>query len=72
MASQRCEKLDDAAQVATILGPLVAATRAMMWTGQANKATAGYRNSSAFGHTPDVVFEIAEPAPDSPERPREV
>src|SRR5207302_2957801 len=71
----RCgvEKLDDAAQVATVLGPLVTATRetgaAMLWTGQANKGTASYRNSSAFGHTPDVVFEILEPAsPDSPER----
>src|SRR2546425_858935 len=70
----RCgvEKLDDAAQVGAVLGPLASATRetgaAMIWTGQANKATGSYRNSSAFGHTPDVVFEIAEPAPDSPER----
>jgi AAA domain-containing protein len=57
--------LDDGAQVSPLLQPLVDATRAvgaaMVWTGQANKATGSYRNSSTFGHMPDVVFEIAEP-----------
>ena len=70
----RCgvEKLDDAAQVGAILGPLQTVTRetgaAMIWTGQANKATGGYRNSSAFGHMPDVVLEIVEPTEGSSQR----
>ncbi len=57
---------------ATVLQPLVDATRAigaaMIWTGQANKATGSYRNSSTFGHMPDVVLEIVEPTEGSPQR----
>src|SRR6266702_6802929 len=64
--------LDDGAQVSPVLQPLVDAARAgnaaMIWTGQANKATGSYRNSSTFGHMPDVVLEIVEPTEGSPQR----
>jgi hypothetical protein len=64
--------LDDGAQVSPVLQPLVDASReigtAMIWTGQANKATGSYRNSSTFGHMPDVVLEIVEPTEGSSQR----
>jgi hypothetical protein len=66
------DKLDDAVQVSKVLHPIVVACQetgtALVWLGQANKATGSYRNSTYFGHAPSVRYEMAEPKEGSNER----